>query len=59
MVKKTHYQQTNDCRKKNYDIIQINVPKGEKEKIKSRASELGLSVNAYIYNLIGIDLNND
>ena len=36
----------------NYDRINFTVPKGVKEKIKSRSDELGMSVNSYIYSLI-------
>ena len=35
-------------RKKNYDMIQISVPKGQRDIIKSAADAAGESVNAYI-----------
>ena len=34
--------------KKTYDRIELKVKKGEKEKIKARATELGISVNKYM-----------
>lgn len=40
----------------NYDRINFTVPKGAKEKIKSRSDELGMSVNSYIYSLIIKDI---
>ena len=42
--------------KKTYDRIELKVMKGEKEKIKSRAAELGISVNTYMIELIKKDL---
>lgn len=42
---------------KSYDRIEINVYKGEKEKIKKRAEKLGKSVNQYITDMIREDLN--
>ena len=38
--------------KKTYDRIELKVKKGEKEKIKARAAELGISVNTYMIELI-------
>ena len=37
--------------KKTYDRIELKVNKGEKEKIKARAAELGISVNTYMIEL--------
>lgn len=42
--------------KKAYDRIELKVKKGEKEKIKARAAELGISVNTYMIELIKKDL---
>lgn len=42
--------------KKTYDRIELKVKKGEKEKIKARAAELGISVNTYMIELIKKDL---
>lgn len=41
---------------KAYDRINFTVPKGEKERIKARAEDLGESVNGYIYRLIVEDM---
>ncbi len=41
---------------KAYDQVKILVKKGEREVIKARAEELGLSLNAYINKLIHEDL---
>ena len=38
--------------KNNYDEIKIRVSKGKKEKYKKMANKNGLSLNAYIINLI-------
>ncbi len=37
--------------KEHYDRINLVIPKGEKERIKAVAAEIGLSVNEYIYTL--------
>lgn len=50
MKKNTEYK--NNFIRDNYDRINFTVPKGVKEKIKSRSEELGISVNSYIYSLI-------
>lgn len=42
--------------KKAYDRLELKVKKGEKEKIQARAAELGISVNAYISQLIQQDI---
>lgn len=44
---------------KAYDRINLTVPKGQKEKIKARAESKGMSVNAYINDLIERDKPND
>ena len=41
---------------KNFEEVKIRVPLGGKDKIKERASGLGISVNAYIIELISCDL---
>lgn len=42
--------------KKAYDRLELKVKKGEKERIKQRADEIGKSVNAYIWDLIMNDI---
>lgn len=39
-------------RAKAYDVIQVSVKKGEREKYKKQAADRGLSLNAYIINLL-------
>lgn len=38
--------------KEKYDRINLTVPKGRKEEIKSKAAKQGLSVNEYINRLL-------
>lgn len=40
-----------------YDRINVTVNKGDKVRIKERADSLGISINAYIRNLIMDDIN--
>jgi hypothetical protein len=47
----------NDFIKKNYDRINLTVPKGKKDEIKKRASSLNKSVNDYINSLINADMH--
>lgn len=47
---------TNKYHKKAYDRINLIVKKGEKEIIKTRADQLGKSVNQYISDLIKKDI---
>jgi predicted DNA binding CopG/RHH family protein len=42
-----------------YDRINLTVPKGNKEKIRARAESKGMSVNAYINDLIEKDNQSD
>ena len=46
----------NSRSKNNYDRINLQIPKGEKEKIKQMSDTLGISMNEYIYKLISEDL---
>lgn len=46
----------NDYIKKKYDRINLFMPAGNKEIIKSRAAQKGKSVNQYINDLIDDDL---
>lgn len=47
---------TNKYHKKAYDRINLIIKKGEKEIIKTRADQLGKSVNQYISDLIKKDM---
>lgn len=42
---------------KAYDRINLAVKKGKKDRIKEKADEMGISINAYINALIDADLN--
>lgn len=44
--------------KEHYDRINLTVPKGEKDRIKTAADGLGVSVNEYLYMLVCDDLCN-
>lgn len=44
---------------KNYDQIQLRVPKGEKEAIQTHAENMGESVNAFIYRAIQETMKKD
>ena len=48
----------NKYRDKNYDRVEITVPKGKKEMIKSMAASRKLSISAYILDLIEKDQKN-
>lgn len=50
------YRATKKYNAKSYDRIEISVYKGEKQKIKEYAEKKGLSVNAYITELIRNDM---
>ena len=47
------YKRQNEHIKENYDRISITLPKGTKERIKSK----GASINGYITRLVLTDLN--
>ena len=42
----------NDYKRKNYDRMELLVPKGEKAKIKEIAKSLGKSVNEFVYSAV-------
>lgn len=44
--------------KKNRDRITVGVPKGDKERYMIQAKSKGMSLNAYIVQLIENDINN-
>lgn len=46
-----------DYKREHYERLALLLPKGMKEKIKSRAARKGLSMNGYIMNLIERDMN--
>lgn len=50
------YEYHNNYRDKNYDRIELIVPKGRKDLIKEHSKELGISVADYINKLIEKDM---
>lgn len=53
-MNRTEYK--NQHRKEHYDRIEFTVPKGEKDRIKTAADTLVMSVNEYLYALVCNDL---
>ena len=53
---KAHIKASNKYNAKAYDRININVKKGEREKIKAYAESKGKSLNQYITELIEKDM---
>ena len=49
----------NECYKNAYDRINLAVPKGEKDKIKSHAESRGESVNGFIKRAIDETMERD
>lgn len=45
---KVNQKAVNKYVKKNYDDVKFRVFKGEKELLKKRAEEVGMSINSYI-----------
>lgn len=58
-VRKTQQACVNRYIGKAYDRINLTVPKGDKERIKAHADQLGESVNGYINRLIREDMERD
>lgn len=66
VLKKSHGQQRGEAMtrtayknqhiKEHYDRINFVIPKGEKDRIKKISSEMGASVNEYLYMLVCNDL---
>lgn len=53
---KAHIKASNKYNQKAYDRININVPKGEREKYKEYAESKGMSLNALFVKLIKQDM---
>jgi len=53
---KAHIKASNKYNTKAYDRININVKKGEREKIKAYAESKGKSLNTYVTGLIYKDM---
>ena len=54
---KKQYNRQNAYNSAKYDKIGLMLPKGSKEKIKQAAEEKGVSVNAWITELIKKEIN--
>ena len=50
------YDYINQHKREHYDRIELNVPKGYKEKIKAAAASHNMSVNEYVFMLITTDM---
>ena len=50
--KTAQFRRQNDFIKNNYDRVNLTLPKGKKEEIKSAAAALGMSTNEYILKAI-------
>ena len=59
MSKKEAQKKANNKYFEKFDDIKIRVPKGKKEEYKAQAAEHGLSLNAYIVQLIEADKRQD
>ena len=53
---KAHIKASYKWNQKTYDKLNINVKKGERERIKAYAESKGLSLNAYVTGLIYKDM---
>ena len=56
---KAHIKAAAKYNQKTYDKININVKKGEREKIKAYAEAKGMSLNAYVTGLIYKDMESE
>ena len=52
---KAQMNATNKYRAKAYDVMQITVPKGQRDIYKAQAAAHGMSLNAYIVSLLEKD----
>ena len=53
---KAHIRATNKYISKAYDRVNLTLPKGYKEEVRTHAEQQGLSLNAYINKLISEDM---
>ena len=52
---KAQMNATNKYRAKAYDVMQVTVPKGQRDAYKAQAAAHGMSLNAYIVSLLEKD----
>lgn len=58
-VSKAQQKAVNKYVKENYDRINVNMPKGKKERVQAHATRLGISVNAFINRAIDEKMERD
>ncbi|ANU40464.1 hypothetical protein ADH75_13580 [Flavonifractor plautii] len=58
-VTKAQQRAVGKYEKENYDKVLLRLPKGNREKIKTHAQQKGMSLNAYIVDLIEKDMRNE
>ena len=58
-VSKAQQQAVNKYVRKNYDRVQVNMPKGQKEQVKAHAANQGESLNAFINRAITETMGRD
>ena len=58
-VTKAQQRAVGKYEKENYDKVLLRLPKGNREKIKAHAQQKGMSVNAYIVDLIEKDMRTE
>lgn len=58
-VTKAQQRAVGKYEKENYDKVLLRLPKGNREKIKARAQQKGMSLNAYIVDLIEKDMKTE
>ena len=58
-VTKAQQRAVGKYEKENYDKVLLRLPKGNREKIKAHAQQKGMSLNAYIVNLIEKDMKTE
>ena len=58
-VTKAQQRAVGKYEKENYDKVLLRLPKGNREKIKAHAQQKGMSLNAYIVDLIEKDMRNE
>ncbi len=58
-VTKAQQRAVGKYEKENYDKVLLRLPKGNREKIKAHAQQKGMSLNAYIVDLIEKDMKTE
>ncbi|MCB5582075.1 MAG: Arc family DNA-binding protein [Flavonifractor plautii] len=58
-VTKAQQRAVGKYEKENYDKVLLRLPKGNREKIKAHAQQKGMSLNAYIVDLIEKDMRTE